>query len=56
MRPLLLSVALPLALTLSASAQQTDNSQRQAPGQQVQQQTADKQLQQKHPSRGWAVS
>ena len=56
MRALLLSVALPLALTLSASAQQTDNSQRQAPGQQVPQQTVDQQLQQEHPTRGWAVS
>ena len=56
MRALLLSAALPLALTLSASAQQTDNSQRQAPGQQVPQQTVDQQLQQEHSTRGWAVS
>jgi hypothetical protein len=55
MRALLLSAALPLALTLSASARQTD-SQRQAPGQQVPQQTVDQQLQQEHPTRGWDVS
>jgi len=40
MRALFLSVALPLALTASAFAQQPGGSQQQTPGQQVQQQTA----------------
>jgi hypothetical protein len=40
MRAFVISIAVPLVLTAPAFAQQTGDSQQQAPGQQVQQQTA----------------